>query len=301
MKIPARLALLLVILIWGCSFVATKAALRELSPVTLVFLRFVFGTGLLTAAVLFRRQPIIPPRETWPMLALMGFIGVFIHHLLQNYALTTTTVVHCGWLIGLIPIWSALLSAVFLKEEFGFSKIAGLVGGFTGAVLVITQGKLAAASLRLPSTQGDVLMLLSTVNWAVYSIVGQGTIKSLGATRATAGMMLLGWLMLVPLFLMKEGWREVPQISVKGWGAILFLGLASSGMGYLVWYDALARLEVSRVASFLYLQPLVTLGAAVLLLGESVSLVTLLGGLLVLGSVYLVQRAKSRAPASATE
>ena len=74
---------------------------------------------------------------------------------------------------------------------------------------------------------------------------------------------------------------------------MLFLGIGCSGLGYLFWYGALERIEVSRVAAFLYIEPLVTLLAAVVLLNEPVSATTILGGLLVLLSVFVMQRAPS--------
>jgi drug/metabolite transporter (DMT)-like permease len=277
--------------LWGCSFVATKAALREISPPTLLFARFGLGTALLVLIVTVSGNNLLPPRDTWPALALMGFIGVFLHHMLQAYALTMTTATHAGWLIGLIPIWSAVLSAILLKERFGGMKLAGLVGGFVGALLVITRGHLSGGTLHLPGTRGDFLILLSTMNWAVYSLVGRATLKRLGSTRATAGAMLFGWLMLTPLFLFQNGWRELPNISMAGWGAILFLGIGCSGLGYLFWYSALERIEVSRVAAFLYIQPLVTLVAAVMLLNERITMPTVIGGLVVLLSVFIIQRA----------
>ena len=291
--LPPRLALLLTILMWGCSFVATKAALREIAPVTLIFLRFTLGTALLLAMVSLRGAPLLPPRDAWPDLALMGFVGVFVHHMLQAYGLTMTTAVHTGWLIGVIPIWSALLSALLLKERFGPLKLAGLIGGFAGAVLVVSHGEIVSQTLRLPATRGDLLILLSTVNWAVYSVLGHGTIKRLGPARATAGAMLFGWLMLVPFFVYDQGWLQLPNLSLKGWSALVFLGVGCSGLGYLFWYSALERLEVSRVAAFLYLQPLVTLLAAVLLLNETVSAATVIGGLVVLLSVFVIQRARA--------
>src|SRR5205823_11512231 len=115
--------------------------------------------------------------------------------------------------------------------------------------------------------------------------------KRLGSTRATAGAMLFGWLMLTPLFLWQSGWRELPKLSLGGWGAVLFLGIGCSGLGYYFWYSALERIEVSRVAAFLYIQPLVTLLAAVILLNEPVSATTVIGGLVVLLSVFIIQRA----------
>lgn len=285
------MAVLVAVVFWGLSFVATKAALREISPTTLIFFRFAVGTLLLILIMGYRGRRLLPPARALPSLALMGFVGVFVHQLLQSFALTKASAVHTGWLIGIIPIWSAILSGIFLKERFGGMKITGLIGGFLGAALVVSQGRLGAQMLKLPSTQGDLLILVSTVNWAVYSVLGHKTIKQLGALDATTGALLLGTVMLAPLFAWNAGWRELPRLSLAGWGALLFLGIGCSGLGYLFWYGALEKIEVSRVSSFLYLEPFVTLIAAVLLLQEPVHALTIAGGLLVLGSVFLLQKA----------
>ncbi|HEU5248405.1 MAG TPA: DMT family transporter, partial [Thermoanaerobaculia bacterium] len=235
------------------------------------------------------RRLVPPPRGSWLALLSMGFLGVFVHQLLQAHGLEHTTAVHAGWLIGLIPIWSAILGALFLHERLGALRSAGLLLGLAGAVLVVTRGRVSAASLALPATRGDFLILASTVNWAVYSVVGRRTLTRLGSARTIAFSMLAGWLMLAPIFLARGGWAEWPRISARGWAALLFLGIGCSGFGYLFWYAALERMETSRVAAFLYLEPLVTLAAAVALLGEPVHVTTVAGGLIVLAGVFLVQ------------
>jgi drug/metabolite transporter (DMT)-like permease len=283
---PRALASVAVVF-WGISFVATKAVLREVSFVTVIFTRFAIAAVVLLLVV--RR---LPPREYAGPLALMGFVGIFVHQMLQAYALTMTSATSTGWLIGLTPIWSALLSAVVLRERFGFWKVVGLAGGFAGALLVITRGQFSSF-LGRPSTTGDLLILLSTFNWSVYSILGHRTIKSLGPRRATSGAMLFGALMLTPVFLVQRGWRELPRLTGTGWGALLFLALGCSALGYLFWYGALERLEVSRVASLLYAEPLITFAAATILLGERVSLIVVAGGALVLASVLVSQYAPS--------
>jgi len=221
----------------------------------------------------------------------MGFIGVFVHQMVQAYALTLTSATHAGWLIGLTPVWSAILSAIVLRERFGFWKVLGLVGGFAGALLVITRGNFSSSVLTLPSTRGDLLIFASTFNWAVYSVVGHPTIRRLGPRVATAGMMTFGALMLAPFFVYARGWRELPNLSTIGWIAILFLSIGCSAFGYLVWYGALEHVEVSRVASLLYLEPFVTFAAAIILLHEPISGVAIVGGLLVIVSVMLMQYA----------
>lgn len=288
---PRFLAFVAVVF-WGVSFVATKAALGEVSPITLVFSRFAIGSLLLLAIV---RK--LPPRDAWGPLALMGFIGVFFHQMLQSHALTMTSASTTGWLIGVTPIWSAILAAIVTRERFGWWKIVALTGGFAGVLLVVTRGDFSPRIFGLPSTKGDLLILLSTVNWAVYSVIGHATIRRLGPRRATTGAMLFGTLMIAPFFIARAGWRELPRLSVTGWSAVLFLGIGCSALGYLFWYGALEHLEVSRVASLLYAEPLVTFLAAMVLLGERVHAVVVAGGVLVLLSVLMAQYAPGAVPA----
>jgi drug/metabolite transporter (DMT)-like permease len=289
---PPRIGALFAVVFWGVSFVATKQAVGEVSPATLIFTRAGLGSLLLLGLLAARGQLQPPPRDTWGPLLLMGFVGVAVHQLLQAYALTMTSAVNTGWLVGLTPIWSALLAAWTLRERFGAQKVLGLLLGFAGATLVVTQGRLDGGLLALPQTRGDLLVLASTVNWAVYSVLGHGTIRRVGPARATAGALLAGWVLLAPFFVAAGGFRGYARLSPLGWGSVLFLGLFCSGLGYLFWYAALERVETSRVAALLYLEPLVTLGAAIVLLGEPVRAATVAGGVLLVGGVALVQRSR---------
>jgi drug/metabolite transporter (DMT)-like permease len=287
----ARFAVLVAIVLWGVSFVATKAALRELAPVELIFGRVVLGATVLLALLAARGERLAASPRAWADLALLGLVGVAGHLLLQAWALTMTSAVNTGWLIGLIPIWSAILAALFLGERLGGRAFLGFVLGFGGALLVVTRGRFDGSTLALPSTKGDLLVLVSTVNWAVYTILGRRILPRLGGARlATAGAFVAGAAMLAPIFFLTSGLSTFAHLSATGWLSLLFLGIGCSGLGYLLWYGALERLEAGQVAVFLYLEPLVTLAAAALWLDEPIGAITVLGGLVVLVGVSLVQR-----------
>src|SRR5688572_14506033 len=162
----------------------------------------------------------------------MGFIGVALHGLLQAYALQLTTAINSGWLIGLTPIWSAILAAVHLRERFPPRKLLGLTLGFLGAVLVVTRGRFGGDVLGLPATRGDLMILASTVNWAVYSVVGHRTLKRLGSLVATTCALLVGWGLLAVPFVYARRWGDYARLDAAGWGALLFLGICCSGLGY---------------------------------------------------------------------
>ena len=270
------------------SFVATRAVVEQISPVTLIFSRAALGSLLLVGILSARRERVVAAAIGLAVAGVMGFIGVAFHQLLQAYALQLTTAVNTGWLIGLTPVWSAILAAVHLRERFPPRKLLGLTLGFVGAVLVVTRGQFGGGVLALPSTRGDLMILASTVNWAIYRVVGHPTLKRLGALVATTCAMVVGWALLTVPFSSPGAWGDFARLDGVGWLSVLFLGICCSGLGYLWWYGALERIEASRVAAFLYLEPLVTLPAAVVLLGETVTATTIVGGLLLIGGVALV-------------
>ena len=284
-----RFSALLAVILWGISFVATKSVLLELTPFTIIFTRFTIGAFFLFI-ILSLRGSSLPEKRHWPALALLGFIGIFVHQTIQVFGLTMTTAVRTGWLIGLIPIWTAILGRLFYKNRLTPVAMGGLGLGLVGAVMVISHGRFSLDQLALPSTLGDFLILISTVNWAVYTVIGHSTIRAVGSLRAMTVVMLFGALMLMPFFAGSSGWKEFRDLSLTGWGALIFLGLGCSGLAYLLWYRALERMNAARVAAFLYIEPIVTLITAVLLLDESFKLTTIIGGLVVLLGVYLTQR-----------
>jgi drug/metabolite transporter (DMT)-like permease len=154
---------------------------------------------------------------------------------------------------------------------------------------VITRGKLSSDVFTLPATRGDLLVVASTFTWTIYTLLGRGTLRRLGSASATTAAMTMGWAMMIPFFVAGAGWHEYRSLSPTALIAIGFLGVGCSGLGYLFWYAALERIDASQVAAFLYLEPLVTVVAAVLLLGESVAVTTIVGGSLVLLGVLMVQ------------
>jgi len=286
---PPWAGLLFAVVAWGLSFVVTKVAITEIQPAALIFIRALLGSLLLAVMLVVQKRRVVPPRDSWRPLAAMGFVGVAFHQMLQAIALSQTSAVNAGWLVGLTPIWSALFAVLWLGERVSAGKVLGLLLGFAGAALVVTRGRLVGL-MSVPSTRGDLLMLASTVNWAFYSSLGHSVIRRLGATQATLGALFFGMLMLWPVVLVSGAWRDYALLSAAGWGSVLFLGLICSGLAYLYWYAGLEKIESSRVAAFLYVEPLVTLLAAAYWLGEPIGVVTLVGGALLLGGVALVQR-----------
>lgn len=284
-----HLKALVTVVFWGASFVATKVAIREIHPITLIVLRFGLGIIVLLLAVWQLKVFQKINKRDYILLMILGVIGITIHQSLQANGLLFTTASNMAWLVALTPIFTALLAWLFLKESFTNIKLAGFLIAFIGAVVMVTKGLFSAEILRLPATTGDLLALTSSLNWAIFSVASKPLFKRLHPTLMMTYVMFFGWLLILPFFVKDRLWQEeIFSLSIDGIIAVLFLGIFCSGIAYIFWYDALSKIEASQTAAFIYLEPLVTTLVASILLKEVWTLSTLFGGLMIFLGVYLV-------------
>jgi drug/metabolite transporter (DMT)-like permease len=276
--------------VWGASFIATKLVLRQVSPATVVWLRFLIGVIILGAAVISRKQMALPNYKDLAYFALLGLIGITLHQWLQSTALQTSQAGTTAWIVATTPIYIALLGWLSLKERLGWRRVAGIALATLGVLLVVTRGYLASLVQGSFGAPGDILILLSALNWAVFSVISRHALKNHPAARMMFFVMLFGWLFSSILFFSGPGLRQVSQLTLNGWLGIGFLGIFCSGLGYIFWYDGLQVIPASQVGVFLYLEPLVTVVVAAIVLGEPLLLATLLGGAIILLGVWLVNR-----------
>ncbi len=285
------LKLILAVAAWGASFVATKVALRELAPVALVWLRFALGVALLGAVALARRQPLRLSARELGYFALLGFIGITLHQWLQSNGLVTAQAGTTGWIIASIPVFIALLGWLFLKEQLTWLRAAGILLAMGGVLLVVSRGqpgRLFAAGFGAP---GDVLILLSAPNWAIFSVLSRPGLKRQPAAQMMFFVMTFGWLFTsAQAALGGVSLTGVSSLSAAGWLSVAFLGVICSGLAYIFWYDGLQAVPAARAGVFLYLEPLVTVVTAALVLGEPLLPVVLAGGAVILAGVWLVNR-----------
>ncbi|MBI4769674.1 MAG: DMT family transporter [Chloroflexi bacterium] len=294
-RIVALLEVSLAVVFWGASFIATKIALRQVSPITVVWLRFGMGVVVLGIAMRARRQFALVPGRDLAYFALLGLLGVTFHQWLQSNGLVTSQATTTAWIVATTPIFIALLGWLFLRERLGLRRVVGIALALIGVLLVVTRGDLRLLAAGRFGAPGDVLILISSVNWAVFSVLSRRGLREHPAVRMMFYVMALGWLFITALFFAGPGLGEIAQLTLPGWLSVGFLGLFCSGLAYIFWYDALKMIPASQVGVFLYVEPLVALGVAAALLDERLRFAALLGGGIILLGVWLVNRSP-RAP-----
>ncbi len=275
-------------LVWGASFVATKVALRSVLPITVVWLRFAIGVVILGLAVWLRRQFALPTRKELAYFMLLGFLGITFHQWLQSTGLLTAQATTTAWIVATTPVFMALLGLLVLREKLGWFQISGILLATLGVLLVVTKGELATLAAGRFGTRGDFLVLVSALNWAVFSTLSRRGLQGHPATRMMFYVMGFGWLFTSALFFSGAGIGDIQRLTWDGWLGVVFLGVACSGLAYIFWYDALQILPVAQTGAFLYIEPFVTVIVAAIVLGEAILLASLLGGAAILTGVWMV-------------
>lgn len=279
---------------WGASFIVIKLILREVSPVTLVWLRFAIGITTLGAIVLARRQFTLPRLRELPIFFFLGGMGITFHQWLQSNGLVTAAASTSGWIVATNPVFIAILGWIFLHERLRLRQVGGIALAGFGVLLVISKGNLGAVLSGSFGVRGDWLVLISAVNWSVFSIVSRYALAKHPAARMMLIVMAIGWLLTGIQFFSGGYYTEFPLLSPGSWLGLAFLGIICTGLAYVAWYDALKALPASQVGVFLYFQPLVSLIVAAAVLSEAITAASILGGTVILLGVWLVNRRKSK-------
>ena len=293
-KIFPYLEVLFAVIVWGASFIATKIAVQEVSPITVVWLRFGMGVIILGIAVAARKEFALPAKNEWGYFALLGFLGITWHQWLQSTGLVTAQASTTAWIVATTPIFMALLGWLILKEKLSWGQSTGIALAALGVLLVVSNGELKSIFTGKFGTPGDYLIMISALNWAIFSALSRRGLQKHPAARMMFYVMLFGWVFSSIAFFASNNFGEIAKLSPDGWIGIAFLGIFCSGLAYIAWYDGLQVIPTSQIGAFLYLEPLVAVIVAAMILSEPITWVSLVGGAVILLGVYLVNRVEKK-------
>ena len=282
-----HLAALLTIAIWGTTFISTKVLLEDFQPVEILFIRFLMGYLALWITCPRRLRGVTGRQEG--LFALAGLCGVCLYYLLENIALTYTMASNVGVIISVAPFFTALLSHWFLHQEERLQP--GFFLGFAVAMAGIALISFNGAALQL-NPVGDLLALLAALLWACYSILTRKiSAYNYPTILTTRRIFFYGVLFMVPaLFFFDfrlDLFRFADPVCLLN---ILFLGLGASALCFVTWNFAVRSLGAVRTSTYIYMVPVITLIASVLILHEPFTWMTGAGMLLTLAGLVLSEQ-----------
>jgi drug/metabolite transporter (DMT)-like permease len=278
---------LLATVFWGLSFIATKTALHELTPVMIIIFRLILGISFLTVLAVYTRQDFSIKLKQHAFILLLAAIAVF-HLWIQVTGLQYTSAANTGWIIGTAPVFIAIMGMIFFKEKINLKQLAGIIIAFTGLFLLISKGDFT--SIGFISNKGDFLVLASAFTWGVYSIVNKKISLTYPPLMTILYLFIMMALLILPVTANKDTLLRLEHLSSISWVSILFLGIFCSGISYVLWAQSLKDMDSSKVGAFLYFEPFVTVFSAWIFLHENITLFMIISGIIIILGVIIVNR-----------
>lgn len=286
------LIILFPIIFWAFAFPFIKIGLEELSPVNLTILRLftVCGIFLVFLVIFPNKFTPIQKKDIVPLF-LLGFLGLVVYHLGLNYGEVYISASAASLIIATIPVFTVIFAALLLKEKMTKKIVIGVSLSLSGVIIISLTGT-SGNPFQVLYLTAAMAVLVSAFVGAGYTIAGKKLLQRYSALSLTVYAFLFGALGLLP-FLSSSLVVEATSLSWKGWGAVLFLALLPTVVGYVLWYVALEVKSASEISTFLYFIPVLSTIISYFLFQESITWLFILGGVLVISGLIIVNMQKS--------
>jgi drug/metabolite transporter (DMT)-like permease len=278
----------LTLVLWSSSYAAISYGLQVFTPGEIALMRFAIATVVLMIPVALGKIK-LPPKQDWALLALLACFGHFLYQLSLGYSMTRLSAGAAAVVISTVPSVTAVLAMLRLKEHISTRAAIGLGVAFAGTLLVtLGQGH------NIHFEPMAFLVFVAVLCSASYFVLQKPLLARTDAIGFTATSLFVATLLFLPL-----GTHLPAKLATTPWPqllSVLYLALFPTVIGFVCWSFALKRAPASRVASFLYLQPLMGCLIAWVWLGEIPTWLTVVGGTLAVVGVVLATMSSLNLP-----
>jgi len=217
-------------------------------------------------------------------LGVLSLFGVTFNQLLFISGLSLTKASNTSLLAATIPIFTLFVSFILGFERLRVVKVLGIVLACAGVAILIDPRN---ASFSSQSTLGDLFIVANSLSYGIYVASSKEVITRNGAFRSMMWVFIFASIICVPVGAFAMATVDLPSVSLSIWAVILYISLWATAVPYLLNAWALARVNPSTVAVFVYLQPLIGFLLAVTLLGENIDLNFVIAAAMVFAGVFL--------------
>ncbi len=292
----AYAAFAVVCIVWGTTYLAIRIAVRTIPPLLLTGTRFTVAGCILMSIALLRGDALPRRRRVIADLFFVAFLMVGIGNLSVVWAEQWVPSGIAALLVATAPFWAALLERMRRDgDRIDLRRGMGMVAGFVGVAMLITpQG--AAGAFDLHFVLGAVAVQIGSIAWQYGTVRGKYELGSVPPLMSSAIQMLAGGIMVCATGLAIGEARRL-TITATGLGALAYLTLFGSVLAYTSYIYALKHMRTTNMSVYAYINPLIAVIVGWIVLHESLTPVSVVAMIIILGGVALVQAPRRAAAA----
>lgn len=281
-------------LFWAGNAVVARAVVGEFPPLALSFARWALAFLVLLPFVWSGLPAALRElRGRWVLMAVISALGVGCYNSLQYLALQTSTAVNATLIGASAPVMMLLIGAAFFAAPVRGAQWLGAALSMAGVLVVIARGD-AMNIARLQLDRGDLIMLVATLTWAIYTWLLRTRRPPIAAAPFLTLQIALGALMILPFAVAEYLWSgQLPAPTAGNLWALLYIVLFPSLAAYFCWDRGVARAGAILPMYFVNLTPVFAGVLSYMMLGESIGLHHVLGGALIIAGIHLAGRQRS--------
>ncbi|MGN6377470.1 MAG: DMT family transporter [Gaiellales bacterium] len=267
--------------LWSLNYATTKYAFGDWQPMAFAVTRFAVAGAAFAAFVRWREGSLRVHRRDVPLVIAAAATGILLNQLTFNYAIKNTSAGNVALILASAPAFAALFASA-LKHERVRPRHYGALGVSVVGVAIVIEG---GAGLAGVSLRGDLLAVGAAVTWAAYSVMLRPLFARYSAARVSALMIVLGAFMLLPFGLPQMSTQDWGSIQPLSWSAWAYSAIFPLVVTNLLYFRSLRRIGASRATLYMYLQPFLGALFAAILLGEQVTALEVVGGIVIIAGV----------------
>ncbi len=272
--------------IWGGMYVVVKHIVEVIPPLELVWMRYVIALVTLIIIGLASKQKWQMKQKHILLVITISLIGYVLSILTQETGTMLSTAQMGAIITSTTPAFMVLFASILLKERLTFKKAASVSLATIGVIAIV-----GIDDIDMSSTLGGLSLIIAALTWALMSVLIKLLPTRYSQIVVTTYAVLIAVVVLTPFVIVRY-----PQVSLNElvqpniWGGLLYLGIISTSLAFLLWNRGLQMLNASSGGIFFFFQPVVGTFLGWAILGETISMTFWVGSFLILIGVLIAIR-----------
>jgi len=288
LNIKTYFLITLCVLLWSANFVIGRFIKDDITPLELAFFRWFFVFLMVSPILIVRHKNILNSlKQNFKILTILAILGITAFNTLLYFGLTDTTSTNALIINSTVPILVLFMSYFILKQKIDSYQTIGIILSTFGVIFLMLKANMSNM-FSLKFNQGDILIVMSSTAWALYSVLIKFKPKDLNAFEYFTTIVTIGFTLLLPFYLY-QGYSIQKEFEVlkNNYFIFFYVSIFASITSYYLWHYGIDKIGASKTAQFIHLMPMFGIILASIFLNETLETYHFIGAMFIAFGIYL--------------